>query len=243
MKIINLSNSKRCRIAEQMLASCEFKNESVRRIIILPVPSFRDGEHISGTETPIDELRALVDKGDLVVGYRLPATLYTDILERGALALDLERDESYIFKNNELTSHAALGYILSERGRDISEMRVGVIGYGRLGASLIRLLLFLGADVVVLSGSPEKREALAREGIVCLDYGEMDGTPFDVLINTAPARLLDAAPDAPLFLDLASGDLYSELGAIFLPSLPEKRYPISAGKAYAKAVIDYYNLH
>lgn len=242
MKIINPSNSERCRIAEELLASYEFKNNKISRLILLPVPSFRDGEHISGTDTHVDEICATVGKGDLVVGYRLPAELYSSILEQGGVALDLERDEGYLHKNNELTAHATLGYILSERGRDISDTRVGVIGYGRLGASLIRLLLFLGAEVTVFSGSPEKREALAREGVTSLDYSEIENTSFDVLINTAPDRILESAPDAPLFLDLASGNFYSDIGAIFLPSLPEKRYPKSAGKAYAKAVIDYYNL-
>ena len=243
MEIINLSNSERCRIAEALLASYEFKNTKIKRIIILPVPSFRGGAHVSGTDLTADDVIALVGDGDLVVGYRLPEELCVRIEDRGASILELEQDEAYIAKNNELTSHATLGYILSERGRDVTDTRVGIIGYGRLGSSLLRLLLFLGADVTVFSGSPEKREALSREGVDCLDYADITRLSTDVLINTAPDKFFSIAPDTSLFLDIASGNFYQSEGAVFLPSLPEKRYPKSAGKAYAQAVIDYISLH
>jgi hypothetical protein len=243
MKIINPSNSERCRIAEDLLASYEFKNTKIKRIVLLPVPSFRDGVRVSGTELTKDSVAELVLSGDLVVGYNLPAELCLRVSERGALALDLAFDEGYIRKNNELTAHATLGYILSERGRDISELRVGIIGYGRLGATLLRLLLFLGADVTVFSGSTEKCRALAREGINCRDYAEIPSRSVDVLINTAPERLFSGDARTALFLDLASGNHYQSSTAVFLPALPEKRYPKSAGKAYARAVIDYCDLH
>ena len=243
MKIINLSNSERCRVCESILASCEFKNSKWGRIILLPVPTSRDGEHINGTDRLISDALSLVTSGDLVVGYGLSRELCSLIVERGGDVLDLLLDEGFIYKNNELTAHATLGYILTERGRDITDMRVGVIGYGRLGVSLLRLLLFLGASVTVFSGSPDKRVALAGDGVACLDYSDIENTPLDILINTAPDKFLHRAPNVGLFLDLASGNFYSDLGAVFLPSLPEKRYPTSAGKIYAKAVIDYYNLH
>ena len=243
MKIINLSSSERCRVAERVLASCELKNTKTKGLILLPVPTSRDGEHISGTDRYISDIPPIVCSGDLVVGYGFSSELCSLIRERGGDTLDLLLDEGFIYRNNELTAHATLGYILSERGRDITDTRIGVIGYGRLGASLLRLLLFLGSSVTVFSGSTDKRVALAGEGVSCLDYSEIENTPFDVLINTAPDKFLTRAPDAGLFLDLASGNLYSALGAVFLPSLPEKRYPISAGKTYAKAVIDYCNLH
>lgn len=244
MKIINLSNSVRCGIAEEILSSREFKNNAIRRIILLPIPSFRDGEHVSGTDVTMDEVLSQARGGDLVAGYGLSGEFCSRALALGAVTLDLECDNGFIFRNNELTAHATLPYILSEGGRDVSELSVGVIGYGRLGAVLSRLLLFLGARLTVFSGSEEKREALSREGITCLNYGEIGDSKTDILINTAPARYLtDGCPLASLFLDLASGNLYAEFGAKFLPSLPEKHYPVSAGKAYAKAVIDYCNLH
>lgn len=243
MKIINLSSSQRCAVAEEILTAKELKNNSVRRIILLPVPSFRDGEHISGTDITADALIERTEAGDLVVGYRLPARVYSAVLARGAFALDLERDGEFIHKNNELTAHAALPYILNSGERDIADLHIGIIGYGRLGAMLARLVLFLGARITVFSGTPEKREALSREGISALGYDAIANTGVDILINTAPGRLTESIPEGVPLVDLASGNYYASLGARFLPSLPEKHYPKSAGKAYAKAVIDYYNLH
>jgi hypothetical protein len=243
MKIINPSDSERCRIAEEILCSHELKPVGIGRIILLPVPSFRDGEHVSGTKLHVSALMAEIASGDLLVGYKIPSALYSHAREKDALILDLERDSGFIFRNNELTAHATLGYLLSDRGFDLSEKKIGVIGYGSLGSALVRQLLFLGAEVVVFSGSAEKREALAREGISALGYEEIARHGTDVLINTAPACFLsDLSPDTERFIDLASGNHNAHFGAVSLPSLPERHYPKSAGRAYAKAVIDYYNL-
>ena len=244
MEIINLSNSERCRVAEEILAATEFKNNGIRRIILLPVPSFRDGEHVSGTGIGIGEACDMLTPGDLLVGYGVPRLICDRASEVGASTLDLLQDGKFIFKNNELTAHATLGYILSALGADVSDLKIGIIGYGSLGTALTRLLLFLGAELTVFSGSEEKRISLLSAGVSALDYGELVNVECDVLINTAPACYLDGKmPRLPLLLDLASGNHYADYGATSLPSLPEKRYPMSAGKAYAKAVIDYHNLH
>lgn len=242
MEIINPSGSKRCEIAAEYLASVPCDGCRYKRVIILPIPSFRDGVHISGTDCTQDTLLPYLDKSTLLCGYALsPVAGLAE--ERGCAVLDLSESEEFLFKNTEFTSHAALSKILSLTGLDICDLKIGVIGYGRLGASLVRHLLFLGASPTVFSGSSEKRSSLLLLGVRALDYKEICQTELDLLINTAPERLFSSPSPAEPFFDLASGEHYKTEGAISLPSLPEKFYPQSSGKLYAKLIFDYVSLH
>ena len=69
---------------------------------------------------------------------------------------------------------------------------------------------------------------------------------LDVLINTAPARLITQESANSLtaggceIIELASGDnLPRGTSVTRLPSIPDRNFPISAGKIYAAAVLRY----
>ena len=77
---------------------------------------------------------------------------------------------------------------------------------------------------------------------VCASSGFDGVCELDILVNTAPARLLKEAEIRGLLsrgriLDLASGNVFGEsLEIVKLSSVPEKFYPISAGKIYAEQI-------
>ena len=124
----------------------------------------------------------------------------------------------------------------------MSALRVALVGYGRIGSEMLRLLLFLGAEVTLLT----TRESVAKElGEMGVSARVLDGgaalSDFDLVINTAPARLFDEKTpgifDCPIF-DLASGDVLPSLPNIKkLPARPEKMYPETAGEKYADAIL------
>ena len=67
---------------------------------------------------------------------------------------------------------------------------------------------------------------------------------LDVLINTAPARLITKegaealTKDGCEIIELASGDnLPRGVAVTRLPSIPDRNFPVSAGKIYAAAVL------
>ena len=214
------------------------------RLILLPLPSTRDGVHITGTDIP---LCALPLECALLVGYGLSEAVKKKCEALGGAFLDLKDDEEFIAHNAHLTALGMLGHLLTNSGRAVAECRVGIIGYGRIGKELTRYLLFLGAKVRVYTSSAKTRQSLGEYGIesVLCTYGSDERCDFgelDVLINTAPAPLvrLGDIHDALSLYELASGkNIEDGVEYTALPSLPAKMYPESSGLLYYRAVMRY----
>ena len=223
-----------------------------RHLVLLPVPTTRDGIRVTNTEIPLSETLSGVGEGSIVVGYGMPDSYVADVAARGALALELSRDEQFLSDNAYITAVGALGYILTEDFRIPADAVYGIVGYGRIGSRLLRLLLFLGARAVVYTTRPTTQLDLCECGIrsVCISDsrdGAFDFSGVDILINTAPRDMSKSfptgrVPEGMRVIELASGDNFrGVLGVEPLPSLPGKMYPVSAGRAYAAATLNFMN--
>lgn len=214
------------------------------RLILLPIPSTRDKVNVSGTALSLREAVSSADERTLVAGYGVPKDICDELHGRGAHLYDAERDEEFLEENAVVTAHGTLGHILSNYSEDISDLRIGIIGYGRIGAALLRLLLFIGAEVRVYTTRPSVAENLGEMGVCCeVIYGECDFGANDLIINTAPAKIIaDDLVTGELsgvkIIDLAQGKLFPEAPNVTkLSSVPEKMYPETAGRIYAKYIL------
>ena len=75
MKIENYGVGERCCEAMRLLtewASDKEEAGSILRVILLPIPTTRDGIHVNGCERLIADVVREVGVGDLVVGYSIP---------------------------------------------------------------------------------------------------------------------------------------------------------------------------
>ena len=244
MEIITFGGGARLRYASKELSRLCL--EGYDRLILLPVPTTKDKKHITSTETPITELQEYAKHGTLVVGYEIPEKMRDGLLYAGADVLDLGYDEDFLVKNAEITAHGAIGHLLTAMPSDVSSLTVGIIGYGRIGKALTRLLLFLGAHTVVYTTRPSVARELCENGVVAEKISEStDFLGCDLIFNTAPARLLgenilDALLESTKIVDLASGKIFPEKdGILKLASIPEAFYPKTAGHLYAEAVEKY----
>ncbi len=227
-------------IVESSVKHCRFDE-----IILLTVPTSRDRVHLTGTNIP---LRSVIDNAEgnsLIVGYGLPASFVTDAVIEGLSVFDLCQDEVFLRENAEISAHGTVGNIMTRHKKSVSQMNIGIIGYGRIGKVLSRLLLFLGAQITVFTRREETRLELCGVGIDAKGTEDIkDAIGLDIIINTAPAHLI-SAPEAALLhergteiIDIASADAVPDgEGVVRLLSIPDKMYPISAGKIYASAVI------
>lgn len=211
------------------------------RLSILPIPSTRDRKSINGTDISLWELVNEACGGDAVAGYAIPDNIKSELELRGACVYDAALDERFLLRNAELTAQGALGYILTRFSKAISDLQIGIVGYGRIGSCLLRYLLFLGAPVRLYTTRESVAMELSMAGVRATSA--FDGlSELDVLVNTAPARLLRNAEIRSLTLcgqviDLASGNVYSDMADVIrIPSIPEKYYPVSAGKLYAEHI-------
>ncbi len=227
-------------IVSESIGKCRFDE-----IILLTIPSSRDRIHLTGTSIP---LRSIIDNAEgnsLIVGYGLPAAFVTDALLEGLAVFDLCQDEVFLRENAEISAYGTVGNIMTRHKKAVSQMSIGIIGYGRIGKVLSRLLLFLGAQITVFTRREETRLELCGVGIDARPTDDIKSTyGLDIIINTAPAHLLLSEDVADLcalgteIIDIASADAVPDgEGVVRLLSIPDKMYPISAGKIYASAVL------
>lgn len=129
--------------------------------------------------------------------------------------------------------------------------RCAVIGFGRIGRALTELLVELGAETAVVSGSPEKRSGIEAAGGRAYTREEMQAAIHgrDFIFSTPPAQVLGkealSAADADArIIDLASPPYGVDLDAARLlnlrawreSGLPGRYCPLSAAQAILNAV-------
>ncbi len=243
MEICTFGVGGRQRVCETALS--EIKDARYDRLVLLPIPTTKDGEHVSSTDTPLEELLSLVGRGVLVAGYNIPDGLGEKILSLGGEIYDAALDEDFLLENAEITAEGALGRILCDLKKAPRDLRIGIVGYGRIGKALARLLLFLGAEVKVYTRRESTRLYLSECGVES-SHGEFvsDFLGLDLIINTAPApfsrEVARELSGSTVFIDLASGKNFEDtVDVLKLSSVPDAMYPDTAGKIYARYISRY----
>ena len=211
-------------------------------IILLPIPSTKDKKTILNTKVSINELISTFDANTFVSGYGLPDDFVRAATERGVKVVDLSSDEEFLLENADLTALCTLGIVLNTTLTAVREARIGVVGYGRIGKRLVNIFLYLGATVRVFTSRPGTRLDLCENGVASvISSAEADLSDLDLLINTAPARIFaaDSIPEGLRIIDLASGDNFPDVEVEKYPSVPAKMFPVSAGRAWGRALERY----
>lgn len=240
MEIITFGWGGRLRTCERILQSRQ-QESKYKTLVLLPVPTSKDKRYITGTDIPLSDVSEAASDDSLVAGYELPEDISRELLARGAAVYDAGADEDFLIENAVLTAHGALGRILCDGARDISGLRIGVVGYGRIGRELVKLFLFLGACVRVFTTTPSTARELCEMGInATLISDDTDFSFVDIIVNTAPAHIFSEADlsESVKIYDLASGKIFGESKRVVkLASVPEVMYPESAGEIYARYIL------
>ena len=236
MDIITLGSGERLIECSSVLS--QYTDGDTDRVVVLPVPTTRDGNLIVGTDMPLEEIYRHVKPDTLVAGYGIPDRICKEIHTRGGVIYDIMLDEGFLDANARLTAEGVLGRMMCLGETSIGDMKIGIVGYGRIGRHLTRLLLFFGAGVRVFTGKDEVILTLGEISVDARSYNDMDLSGIDILINTAPSDIVakQAAP-CPEIIDLASGNYLEGMERVTkMPSVPEKMYPRSAGRLYAEFI-------
>lgn len=189
-------------------------------------------------------------------GCRLVAGRATPELERlcaeaGLRLLELERDEAFNLLNATVTAEAAVSLAMRHLPVTLHGSRAAVVGLGRCGQQIARLLAALGARVAAVAFGPVEEARAYGMGIEAFGPRQLQQAlrQADAVFNTAPAPLLGepvlaaVAPDA-VVVDIASGPggtdfkAAERLGLLALHArgLPAAYAPRTAGQLMAQAV-------
>ena len=215
-----------------------------KKLLLLPIPTSKDGVHVNGTDITLDSLIVGVGEECAVCGYGLPAWFADKLAALGARVYDAMFDEFFQEENAELTALGALGEIITAKPEAPCEVSFGVIGYGRIGSALVKYLCRLGANPTVFTRRESVCRSLGELGIQGLcSWRIEDYMSVDVLINTAPTIITDSGGAAALHnagvtvFELASGENFGHSEYVArLGGVPDKVFPESAGRAYAESI-------
>ncbi len=98
-------------------------------------------------------------------------------------------DEIYAQENAELTAEGAIYYAMEKAPFALKNSVLLVIGYGRIGKQLTKLLRGLGAEVIVAARREESRLAAGKNSISIDEIQSILGKT-DCILNTVPFPIL-----------------------------------------------------
>ncbi len=218
-------------------------------VIILPIPASRDDISINApyAKNPIliEDFLAMIGPAKLVLAGHISPVLAARFDREGIALIDYYNREELMVKNAIPTAEGALEIALAEMPITLFGSKALVIGYGRIGKILTKMLIALGSDVTVSArrwGDMAWIECAgaktAHTAKIAADIGK-----YDVIFNTVPSLVLGEEElsnmsDNALIIDLASvpGGVDLETAkslnrrVIWALSLPGKTAPISAGR-------------
>lgn len=195
--------------------------------LLLPVPSLEPDGSIKGG----GDLQKLLSQlpGDVtVIGGNLP--------DLACPAWDLLKDPRYVSKNAAITAHCALIPAINRLDCTLADCPVLIVGWGRIGKCLARLLRNLDARVTVAARNPADRAILEALGYRAIDTVHIHVSDYRVIYNTAPQMLLPQGADC-LCIDLASRPGIGGNNVLWARGLPGKDAPESSGALIAETVL------
>lgn len=149
-----------------------------------------------------DDLEQHCEKG-MVMTYGSPDPHMEGMMTHGGYSTHIVVDKDFVLKVSENLDTKAVAPLLCAGITTYSPLRqwnvkagdkVGVIGLGGLGHMGVKFAAAMGAEVVMITTSPEKGEDAKRLGakdvLVSKDQAQMDAHAgsFDFLLNTIPVE-------------------------------------------------------
>lgn len=212
------------------------------RHLLLDCPSFRED----------GQLRCGGDVCDILRQLSAGVTVWGGNLNRSGLsnrkAVDFLKDPYYLAENAYITAECALDVTLPRFSGLLRGCPVLIIGWGRIGKCIGRLLRALDADVTVAARKESDRAMLAALGYRAADPASLTELlpRFRLIYNTAPEPVLcreQTALCSPecLKIELASKPGMEGEGILSARGLPGIHRPEASGQLIARTLLRYLN--
>lgn len=194
--------------------------------VLLPVPAFTAGDEY------LAHILADLPDNAVICGGNLSSPLlktYTTV--------DFLHDPLYLAQNAAITADCACEILKRERAASHAACRILVVGWGRIGKCLCRLLEKEGASVTVAARKETDRAMISALGCrgISIKKAAEEISQFDIVINTVPAMVLpDITPkDNAIVMELASSPGVSGGSILSCRGLPGKMAPAASGQLIA----------
>ena len=166
--------------------------------IILPVPTTRDGENIHAPlyhkNIPLNLKLLDMLKSKIVFAFNVSSlTLFKkDVKNKQITSFDYNTEKFKIL-NALPTAEGAIKLAMEESGKTIKNSVSLVVGYGRIGKILSKLLCDLKSNVTVSARKSQDRAWANINGYGSMDTPSKDNdlSKYDLIFNTVPKIIFD----------------------------------------------------
>ena len=224
-------------------------------IVLLPLPAADEHGNLRApymnNAVPMELVWPLLHREQIVFGGMLSERLLKDAAKYDIAPVDYQLDEAFVLHNAHITAECAVHLTVQKLQDVLRGKRCLVLGYGRIGKFLARLLACSGCAVTV---AVRRREVLTQaelDGYKTCDLRMLPAatTDADIIYNTIPHLVADRAvlgaiPKTCFCMDLASQPGGFDYGAaeemgiqvLRAKGLPGAMAPKAAGKAILRVV-------
>ena len=244
--------------APEIATKCNSLQECVKDadIVLGPLPLSSSGEYIN---TPFSENKIDIDdllnslEGKTFIAGSIKQEVYDKINGKNITIFDIVKREELAVLNAISTAEGAIQIAINETPKNVHGNNVLVLGFGRIGKVLSKMLDGIGAKV-----SCEARKTTDLAWIKAYGYEPINLIElkehlhkFDIIINTIPyivltKEMLQEVKEDALIIDLASNpggvdrNAIKELGIKFnwALSLPGKVAPITSAEFMKETLLN-----
>lgn len=194
----------------------------VSDIIIGPVPCSNDGETINAAYHPdkiyINEVFRAISNKQIFIAGRISDKILHMAQAYNVYTVDILHREEMSVLNAIPTAEGAIQIAMQEMPITVHGSNFLVVGYGRIGKTLSKMLRGIGAHVYCAARKYSDMAWVKSQGYIPLFINDLDSyvSEMDVIINTVPALVLNSSVLARVRKECLIIDLASKPGGIGL---------------------------
>lgn len=238
MRLAIYGSDERVQALKELAAAKDYILTDVRPdAVVLPLPRARYGD-----------VKRNLCEGQLVIAGGMDEALQLAAKEGKWRVYSVMEDELFQRENALFTAEGSIWKLMEKRKKAICNSRCLIVGFGRIGKALQKILLAMGADVIVAARRKESREAAGPGSIDMGEIQEIIGK-MDVIFNTVPCHVISEesmkmiSPNA-VVMELASPPYGMDMGlaramdiqVMIEGGLPARYCPRDAAGAWLRCV-------
>jgi len=199
------------------------------------------------------EIADIAPDGSVIFCIGCAAKIREGLEARGVTVVKIFDDEVLAVRNAILTAEGALASLIQNTDMSLEQLKVLIIGGGRVGKAAAKILQTVGCKVDIATRRKDEYSAAVFFGGRAIRLKDIDGqlNNYDAVINTVPARILTGERLSELkrecfVLDLASKPYGADMDTakkwgikyVIYSGVPGKVTPKTAAEQLLASILD-----
>lgn len=166
-------------------------------IVVGPTPFSRDGVKLNAplfkNDIYIKDLADVMKKDSILIATKISNEIRKYFNSKGIKVFDLFDNEQLAVLNAIPTAEGAIQFAMENTSFTLHQSKALILGYGRIGKVLSKMLKGIGANVSVEARKTSDLAWIEAMGYTSINLNNLDYLlgDFDIIFNTIPALILD----------------------------------------------------